>query len=280
MRGGGTPIEHFHQLCRLIHIRSPRVFTSHRGVYMMETGANVAGAAPPSQGLLARAIGVLVSPRRTYAGVAARPRALGVLVLTVLITAGASVVFFSTAVGKQTMLEQQVKTMESFGVKIPDAAYQQMEERMSRPATPYVTAAFQVVAAPVILLIISGIAIAIFNAVLGGEATFKQVFATVAHSGVITTVQTLFALPLDYVRESLTSPTSLAVFAPFLEDTSFASRFLSGVDLFLLWWLVNLAIGLGVLYKRRTGPIAIGLLVAYLSIVFLVAALRTALSGA
>jgi hypothetical protein len=93
-------------------------------------------------------------------------------------------------------------------------------------------------------------------------------------------LQQFFTLPLDYVRESLTSPTSLAVFLPFLDEMSFAARFLGGLDLFLIWWIVNLAIGLGVLYKRRTGPVATGLLATYATIALVVAAVRTALSGA
>jgi hypothetical protein len=247
---------------------------------MAENLTEAAGALPRHKGLPARAIGVLTSPRATYADVAAHPRALGILALTILITATASVVFFSTEVGKQAMMDQQVRTLESFGVKIPDEAYQQMEERLSRPYTPYVTAAAQVVFAPVIVLVIAGIALAIFNAILGGDATFKQVFAVVAHSGVVTTLQQLFVLPLDYVRQSLSSPTSLAVFAPFLDDTSFIARFLGGVDLFFLWWILNLAIGLAVLYKRRTGPVATGMVITYLAIGLIVAAVRTALSGA
>jgi Yip1-like protein len=247
---------------------------------MAETLAEAAGALPGDKGLLARAIGVLTSPRATYADVAAHPRALGILALSILIMATASVVFFSTEVGKQALMDQQVRTLESFGVKIPDAAYQQMEDRLSRPYTPFLTAAGQVVFAPVIVLVISGIALAIFNALLGGDATFKQVFAVVAHSGVITALQQLFVLPLDYVRQSLSSPTSLAVFAPFLDDASFVARFLGGVDLFLLWWILNLAIGLAVLYKRRTGPVATGMVLTYLAIGLIIAAVRTALSGA
>ena len=73
--------------------------------------------------------------------------------------------------------------MESFGIKLPDEAYQRMEESVSRPTTPYVTAASQVVFVPIIALIIAGIAMGIFTAVLGGDATFKQVFSVVAHAG-------------------------------------------------------------------------------------------------
>jgi hypothetical protein len=70
------------------------------------------------------------------------------------------------------------------------------------------------------------------------------------------------------------------VFLPFLDENTFPARLLGSIDLFLIWWLVNLAIGLGVLYKRRTGPIAVGLLSVYLAIALIIAGIRTALSGA
>jgi hypothetical protein len=246
---------------------------------MIETAAP-AVTAPAHKSLMSRVIGVLLAPRGTYADVAARPRALGALVVVVLLMACASVVFFSTEVGKQALIDQQIRTMESFGIKIPEAAYGQLEERMARPSTPYITAATQVVSIPLVMLVTAGIALAIFTAALGGDGTFKQVFAVVVHSGVIIAVQQLFVLPLDYARESLSSPTNLAVFLPFLDEATFPARLLGSIDLFLIWWLVNLSIGLAVLYKRRTGPVAVGLLGVYLAIALIIAAAKTALSGA
>jgi hypothetical protein len=247
---------------------------------MAETLAPPMAETAASQGLITRIFGVLLSPRKTYAEVAARPRSLGVLAVVLLIMATGSAVFFSTEVGRQALIDQQVRAMESFGFKIPEEAYQQMEERLSRPTTPYFSAAGQVVVVPIIMLVIAGIVFAIFNAVLGGDATFRQAFAVVAHSSVIIAVQQLFVFPLDYARESLSSPTNLAVFLPFLDENTFPARLLGGIDLFLIWWMVNLAIGLGVLYKRRTGPIAIGMLAVYLVIALIVAGVKTALSGA
>ena len=103
-------------------------------------------------------------------------------------------------------------------------------------------------------------------------------FAIVAHSSLITALQNLFALPFYYVRETMSSPTSLAVFAPFLEETSFLARLLGSIDLFQIWSTVSLAIGLGVLYKRRTTPIATSLFIVYFVIVAAIAAIRSALS--
>jgi len=247
---------------------------------MTEVAVPALTAAATPKGLLARVFGVLVAPRATYADVAARPRWLGVLAVVLLVMAAGSIIFFSTDVGKEALLDQQVRTMESFGLKLPDEAYRQMEERVAGASTPYVTAASQVVFIPIIALIISGIAMGIFTAVLGGEASFKQVFAIVAHAGVVSAAQQLFVYPLDYARGTLSSPTNLAVFLPFLDENTFPARLLGSIDLFLIWWLVNLAIGLGVLYKRRTGPIAVGFLGVYLAIALIIAGIRTALAGA
>ena len=57
------------------------------------------------------------------------------------------------------------------------------------------------------------------------------------------------------------------------------ARLLGSIDLFQIWATVSLAIGLGVLYKRRTAPIATSLFIVYFVIVAAVAAVRSALSS-
>jgi hypothetical protein len=235
-------------------------------------------AAAPSKGLAARIVGVLTSPRATYADVAARPRWLGVLAFVLIVGGAAIFGFLSTEVGKQAMLDQQVRAAESFGRPMNDAAYARMERML--PYSPYVGLAGHVVSTPILALIIAGVAFGVFTAALGGDATFKQVFAIVVHSGVVITLAQLFGLPLAYAKESMTSSTNLAVFLPFLEENTFLARLLGSVDLFHIWWIVSLAIGFGVLYRRRTGSIATTLFVVYGAIVLSIAALRTVLSGA
>lgn len=230
------------------------------------------------KGLLARAIGVFFAPRATYADVAARPRVLGALVAVIAIICAATFVFLSTEVGQRAMLDQQLTTMESFGVKVTDEMVTNMERGLSRGA--YFSVAGTVVVVPLVMALMAGIGIVVFNAVLGGDATFRQVFAIVVHSGFIGALQTLFVMPLNYAKESMASATSLAVFLPMLDDTSFLRMFAGSLDFFRIWSTVSLAIGLAVLYKRRTAPIAWSLLAVYLLIVLVVSGVRAALSGA
>jgi hypothetical protein len=184
----------------------------------------------------------------------------------------------STSVGQRAMIDQQLQTSEAFGRTITDEQYQQLQR--FAPYSAYVAAASQIVVLPLMSLLIAGIAFAIFNGALGADATFRQVFAVVAFSGVLMALKALFSTPLNYARESLSSPTTLTAVLPFFEDNTFVARLLGTIDLFLIWWIVSLAIGLGVLYKRRTAPIATGFLLVYGAIALTIAAVRSVLAGA
>lgn len=246
---------------------------------MTDTISGQPKAIAASRSLPTRALGVILSPRATYTEIAARPRWLGALALILLISTTAIAGFVSTEVGKTAFLDQQVRQTEAFsGRPMTDAQYAQLEKML--PYAPYLGAGSQVVILPIAALVIAGIVFALFTAVLGGDATFKQNFAVVVHSGFVICVAQLFTMPLNYARETMTSATNLGVFAPFLDEASFPARVLGSIDLFIIWWAVSLAIGLGVLYRKRTGPIAIGLIAVYVAIGLIIAAFKTAVSGA
>ena len=235
-------------------------------------------ASPTERGLAGRVIGVLTSPRATYADVAARPLWLGVLIVVLAATIGSSTWLLSTEVGQRAVIDQQLQTAEAFGRPITDAQYEQLER--FAPYSVYVAAVSQLVFLPLIALVIAGLAFAIFTGGLGANATFRQVFAVVAFSCVLTGLRSVFSTPLNYARESLSSPTTLMAVLPFFADNTFVARLLGSIDLFYIWWLTNLAIGLGVLFKHRTAPIAATMLVVYGAIALTIAAVRSVLAGA
>ena len=236
-----------------------------------------AGATPARKGLIARFVGVLVSPRETFESVVAHPKWLGMLVLTTAIVAVFTTLPMTTEAGKEAVLEQQVSQMEAFGMQVSDQQYEAMRGQVR--FAPYTTAGGIVVFAPIVALIISGILFAVFNAAMGGNASFKQVLAVVVHAGAISAAGTLFTGPLNYFRGSVSSATNLGVLLPMLDEKSFVGRLLGLTDLFIIWWLLALAIGLGVLYRRRTQPIATALLGVYAIIALGIAAVMSGLGG-
>jgi hypothetical protein len=235
------------------------------------------GASSAPKGLAARFIGIITSPRDTYAAIVAHPKWFGMLALTTVAVAVLTAAPMTTKAGQEAALETQVSQMEAFGVDVNDEMYARMEQGMGRAA--YTTAAGVLIAAPLMAAIIAGILFAVFNAAMGGEASFKQVFAVVIHAGVISVLAQVFTAPVNLARGTMGSATNLGVLLPIVDEASFVGRLLGLVDLFMIWYVIVLSIGLGVLYRRRTQPIAMTLLATYAVIAVVAAAVMSRMGG-
>jgi len=234
-----------------------------------ETVATPSSANP---GLFARFVGVIFSPRETFAAVAARPRWLGIMALTLVISAACQYVILSQPELQDNIIDRQIRAMEAQG-PVPDAQVANVERFIGFLPRIYAGAAF--VIGPLFVAIIAGILTWIFSMLMGGNGTFKQVYAVVAHSGVVSMLSAILSavLVLAGVPPSGVRPpgANLGVFVPMLEETSFVTVMLTSIDLILVWWLITLATGLAVLYKRRTGTIATALIGVYVVIAVLIA---------
>ena len=69
----------------------------------------------PLPGLAARIIGVLFSPRETFAAIVAKPRWLGVMVVTLVMTSAAYYVILGSQDMQDAIVDQQVRAIESRG---------------------------------------------------------------------------------------------------------------------------------------------------------------------
>jgi len=238
-----------------------------------EVASVSAGVPQKTPGLPARVIGVLLSPRETFAAVAARPRWLGVMLLTMVITSAAYYVILSSPDMQGAIVDQQISALESRGNTVSDDQVANLERFIGYLPVAYAVGTF--VLGPAIGALLAGIVMWIFTTLMGGNGTFKQVFAVSAHAGIIPALSAVFVagmLAAGAMPIGVRPPgANLGVFLPMLEETSFVAVMLRTIDMFLLWWLVALAIGLGVLYKRRTGPIATTFIGIYVVIAVLIA---------
>jgi hypothetical protein len=234
---------------------------------MADTSAQ-SGATRPPTSLLSRFIGIITAPRATYESVVANPKWFGMLALVSVLMALLVGGFLLTKVGQEAWLDAATATGP-----VSEQQYQGMEKMA--PYVGYGTIAFFLIAGPLMLAVISGILFAIFNAALGGDASFKQVFTVAVHAGPIGLLAQLFTVPLNYMRGSMSSATNLGVLTQsMVDDSSFIAKLLSMIDIFIIWQLFVLAIGLAVLYRRRTQPIATSLFVVYAVIAVIVAFVR------
>ena len=244
--------------------------------------AAVAAAEPrtPEQGLFSRVIGVIFSPGATFQGVVTSPRPFGILFLVCVIIALGTVLPQFTERGQQAVLDMQVQQIERFtGQPVTPEMYAQMAGRAR--LAPYTSLAGIFVMVPVTTLFFTAVFWFLFNALMGGTATFKQVLGVTAHAQVIGALGALLAAPIQYLQGTWTTagPFTLGALLPMLEPGGFLASFFGGIGFFTLWQIVVTAIGLGILYRRRTAPIATGLTLAYLVLVAAITVSLAAIGG-
>jgi hypothetical protein len=244
----------------------------------MTTVDTPAGPGPAPKSLAARFVGVFTSPAETFRSVAAEPKWFGILAVTAVLMALFTALPLATEAGRQAAIDKQVAQMQSLGFHVSDQMYQAMEKGGAR--MPYTTGIGVLIVSPIFALIVAGILFAVFNAGLAGEASFKQVLAIQTHAGPISAFSAVFTGIINYVRGSMDSVTTLGSLLPMLPEHSFAANLLDAVDVFRIWYIVVLSIGLAVLYRRRTSPIAISLLSVYGVIAIVIAVIKSRAGGA
>jgi hypothetical protein len=196
------------------------------------------------------------------------------MLVTLAMTSAAYYLILSSPDMQDAIIDQQIRGMESAGTTVSDEQVANMERVIGR-FVPIGYAVGIFVLGPLFGAAVAGIVTGIFSTLMGGNGTFKQVFAVMNHAGVIPALSALFVaglLALGARPVGVRPPgANLGVFLPMLEETSFLAVMLRSIDLFLLWWMVTLAIGLGVLYRRRTGPIATTFIGLYVVVALLIA---------
>jgi hypothetical protein len=233
--------------------------------------------------LVARMSGVIRRPRATLAAIVQAPSWAAVLVTTTAITFMCAIGFLTTRVGQQALVDQWERTSTAFGQPVDDAAYARMEERAGNSGfTLMYAAATSLAGGPVLAIVTAALLFVVLNRRSaprsGPPPSFAQVLAVVAHAGVILMLRQVIATPVDYVRESIGSPTTLIQFFSMFDEASPAARFFGVIDVFVVWWIVVVAIGGSVLYQRPARSLALAFAGAYV-VLALIAALVMAVSG-
>ena len=201
------------------------------------------------------------TPRATLADAISNPRSLDLAVLIIAISAACSAGFLLTRVGQLAALDQQVRQLESFGAVITDETYADLRKLV--PYRPMIDGAVILIGWPIFWLLSARVVQ--WAAVRAGrhDRSFEQVLTVMVHASAIFAVRAIVAVPINYARESLGGATSLSMVMPAFSESAFPARLLGAVDIFVLWWLVLIAVGVSMLYQTRTLPIARWLFGAY-----------------
>jgi hypothetical protein len=131
---------------------------------------------------------------------------------------------------------------------------------------------------PIKVLFMALVALLIGNTIMGGDAKYGQLLNITAWSYMISILENIIKIPLMLSKWSLEVYTGLGVLG-IGENGSFINKFIAGFDLFALWRIVLIAIGMGIIYSKRTKPYLIALLIFWVLLIAISAGIQSFFLG-
>jgi hypothetical protein len=198
-------------------------------------------------------------------------------VVLTLAMAASQAAMLATEVGQVALVDQWERTALGFGQDVDDARYAQFQA-LSRNGPLYGVAS-ALAYGPVLTVAVATLVFLVFRRRSDRPVSYSQVLSVIAHAGVIMAIRQVVAAPIGFMRETTASATSLGVWFPTLDVASAVGRFVGALDVFVLWWVILLAMGVAVLYGWRARTLALSFLGVYVGVALLLAVTMTALGG-
>jgi len=202
---------------------------------------------PKGMGEASRLIGVFFEPSKAFEDIAARPSFWVPLILS-MVFGLAYMALFSQHVGWERMIRHQQETSSRAAQLTPEQREQGVQ--VGAKFAPIFGYAAIVVGVPLALVIWAAILLGIVKGIMSAPVRFKQAFAIVCYAGLPGVIFMVLAIAVMFLKSpddfNLQNP---LVFNPgaFLDQAT-ASKFVyslaSALDLFRIWTLVLIGIGL------------------------------------
>ena len=213
--------------------------------------------------VLSNIINIYIAPNKVFEAV--KDFNLKKALVPLLILAVVGVISFwaiqdlVTEVGYDTALERIENSS-----RIPDDQKEEiianMDERMS--GTNYMGLIFSFLGNPIAVFFMSLVALIVGNTIMGGSAKFGQLVNITSWAYMISILENIVKIPLMLSKWSLEVYTGLGVLG-IGEKGSFIHSLFAAIDIFAIWRIIVIAIGMGIIYNKKTRPYAIAMLAAW-----------------
>lgn len=211
--------------------------------------------------------GIFSDPRRTFSSLSEKPTWILPVIVLIVIAMISSVLV--TPFRMQEAIEK-IDQNPRLSAQQKEEIFDRMEEQRAKPVMKLISYIIAPIAAIfVIVFIVSGLFYLGINVLLGGEASFKKVLSVYCWSGLVTIPGFIVKTPLMLVKKSSQIHTSLAALMPSGSEENLLFKILTHTDIFVIWEIWLISIGLAIVYKfstKKTMGLVIGFYLFYVLI--------------
>jgi hypothetical protein len=215
---------------------------------------------PLADSFFSRALGVFISPGRTFESIVRRPDFLAPLIVCTL----GSLALIEAILERIGAAQIIRRALENSG-RASQMTPEQVDRAVHRAAaiTAISMRVIAVVGVPVFLLIIAAMGLFIVNVVFGASIDFKTAFAVACYADLVLMVGVVLGLvvilfgDVEHFSPENPIPSTVAFFLNPQETSKALYALASSFDIFRVWFIILTALGLSVATRRKVGSVAI-----------------------
>ena len=197
-------------------------------------------------------VNIFLEPVRVFRRVKVKPSwVIPFIISIIVISAGAML----TTPYQMDLQRQMIETNADMQPDEKEQALTGME--MAAPYAHWIGLGSALLLTPIMFFIIVGVLMLMANVIMGGEAPFKQLASVYAWSGIISVLGMIIKTALMLWQGTADVRLSLALLLPSNDVSSPLYSILNGVtDIFFVWQIIVLILGLALIYKFSKGKAA------------------------
>jgi hypothetical protein len=217
----------------------------------------------PADSFLSRALGVFISPGRTFESIARRPDFIAPLIIAIV----GSVVLIEAMlqkVGAARIIRQSIEMSGKASQMTPE----QLDQTIQKVAT-FTSISMRVggvLGAPFFLVVIAAMGIFIVNVIFGGSASFKACFSVICYANLVLLVGVVLGLVMillgdvEQFNPENFVPTTVGFFLNPRETSKALYVIASSFDITRVWFIILSSLGLSAAAGKKVGTLAIFLI--------------------
>jgi len=205
-------------------------------------------------------LSIFTSPSKVFSSLKERPKWVLPLVIVVVVTLIATILILSSRIGLDMRLA---------ALKARNLPPEQLEraQRFIKGPLPVITGSISVLIATPIWMVIVAFIYNLCLPLVGGKGNFLKTFSVVSYSAMVRIPGIILRTLLIFIKKTPFVYTSLILFFPKIPHHSFGARFLSRLDIFTIWELILIALGLEIITDvkgKKTYYLVFGIWLLYL----------------
>lgn len=213
-------------------------------------------------------------PRKVFESLKIKPTWLVPFIIAALLGIG---FFYYTY---PFIMAQQVERIQE-NEKIPEEQKERIIEKMTeRDHPPIWQLSFAPIGTLVSFVVVAAALFFVFNVLLGGDSNYRRVLSVYSYSSLIAIPAMIVKFPLIMMKENLNVQTSLALLLSPNTKDSFLYKVFSSFDIFTIWQVILVSMGLGVMYKYGTKKAFTAVFILWVIWILLKSGLSSVFGGA